>query len=193
MSNKKLLSALLFLISLSIGKAQTANGMLFKKNGDSLNATFVIPIFHGEIMNPLEFQNKPQIFINGNKFDIDLKLYVEAKFVFADRQYTFRSISQVRNGITYRKMKHLIQDGDIQLYRNYFPTAFMSGAVGSDFFLVDAKDRNIPLRPLTFKKKLLKFFNGCPRFADLVRKRKFKYKQLEEVIAQIEICCQPEN
>lgn len=189
MSHKIFLIAFLFLIRIPVSTSQSANGHLVKLNGKSIAVNFAIPIFHEDIMNPLPFQNRPQIIVNKNKLDIDLSDYIEARFQFGGRSYIFRRFTKIINGVDHYQLKHLIQDGDVQLYRNYFSAAFVSEAVTSDFFLVDANDKNIPLKPINFKKKLSKFFGSCPKFADIIKRRKFKYKHLDEIVAEIEISC----
>ncbi len=190
MNNWILLISFLLLTTLSTAQSQSAKGILTKNNGKTIPVTFVIPIFHKDIMNPLLFQNKPKFLLENNEFEIDMSDYTTAQFQFGGRSYTFKRFSYIKEGITSYKFRHLIQDGDVQLYRNYFPAAFQSGAVTSDFFLVDTKQKSIPLKPLNFRKKLVKLFNSCPKFAKLIRSKRIKYRHLDEVVADIDSYCE---
>jgi len=164
--------------------AEQANGYIIYNNADTAAVTVYIPVFYSGHLHPLEFQKDPNILVNGKKQKVNLGKIQEIGFDYMNLHFVFRKVVFFNGGKATIKLKHLINDGKVKVFRNYFKPKFKGNAIASEVFLINEERESHFPKLLACKKKIRKFLRGCPKFDATFGSKKFRRKEIPALIAE---------
>ena len=170
-----------FLCQLSF--AEQAPGYIIDVDGIKTDVTVFIPTFSNGHFHPLQFQEDPQLLVNNKLQRVNLSRVQEMGFDYQNLNFVYQKVVYIERRIATVGLKHLIHNGHIKVYQNYFHANLIGEAVDCNFFLVNEKKQGFYPTVMLHRRKIRKFLKHCPQFDALVKNKKFNRKEIPEIMA----------